>query len=153
MTLAETSVQQLFDLTDRVVLITGASGYLGSAMSRGFEMQLQRATNLAGGHVAQAPPPAGGLTRDEAQAALLDHMQGDILPAILSKQHAPYLYTALHWCAAYGQSEAGACAHPLSPRRDLAQQAREIDPLGAGLGKGYLGDLVSRACHEGGALG
>lgn len=33
---AEPSVQQLFDLTGRVVLITGASGHLGSAMSRAF---------------------------------------------------------------------------------------------------------------------
>ena len=42
----------------------------------------------------------------EMVTSLLEQMQTDILPAILSKQHAPYLYTALHWCAVYGQSDA-----------------------------------------------
>ena len=30
----EPTVQELFDLTDKVALITGATGYLGSAMAR-----------------------------------------------------------------------------------------------------------------------
>ena len=32
----EKTVQQLFDLTGKTVLLTGAAGYLGSAMSRGL---------------------------------------------------------------------------------------------------------------------
>ena len=42
----------------------------------------------------------------EMVTSLLANMQADILRAILSKQQAPYLYTALHWCAVYGQSDA-----------------------------------------------
>ena len=34
--MTDPTIQELFDLTDRVALITGASGYLGSAMAAGL---------------------------------------------------------------------------------------------------------------------
>src|SRR5262245_58753282 len=78
---AEPSVQQLFDLTGKVALITGGTGHLGSAMARalaeaGASVVLSSRDPARGRTAASALPTAGSAKH---QAVALDQMNPDSL--------------------------------------------------------------------------
>jgi NAD(P)-dependent dehydrogenase (short-subunit alcohol dehydrogenase family) len=79
----EPTVQQLFDLTGKVALITGGTGYLGSAMSRALAEAgasvVISSRDAARARAAAASLPRGGAARHHGVA--LDHMD----PAALQR--------------------------------------------------------------------
>jgi len=78
---SEPTVQQLFDLTSRIALITGGTGHLGSAMSRALAeagatvVLTSRQIEKAEAAAAMLPTPNGA----KHLGMVLDHMQPDTL--------------------------------------------------------------------------
>jgi NAD(P)-dependent dehydrogenase (short-subunit alcohol dehydrogenase family) len=75
----EPTIQQLFDLTDRTVVISGASGYLGSAMSRALAEAGARvvATSRDPERAASAAASLPGADRVEHLGMVLDQMEDE----------------------------------------------------------------------------
>ena len=74
-----TSVHQLFDLTDRVALVTGGCGYLGTALAEalaeaGATVIISSRDLSRGASAAQALPSPGGA---QHAAVCLDHKDPD----------------------------------------------------------------------------
>jgi NAD(P)-dependent dehydrogenase (short-subunit alcohol dehydrogenase family) len=75
----EPTIQQLFDLTGKTVVISGASGYLGSAMSRALAEAGARvvATSRDAERAQQAADKLPGTDTTEHLGMALDHMKDE----------------------------------------------------------------------------
>jgi NAD(P)-dependent dehydrogenase (short-subunit alcohol dehydrogenase family) len=83
----EPTIQELFDLTGKVALITGGTGHLGTAMARGLA-EAGGSVVLTSRHADQAEAAAAALPRSRGARHIglpLDHMKPDQLPEAFAK--------------------------------------------------------------------
>jgi gluconate 5-dehydrogenase len=83
----EPTIQELFDLSGKVALITGGAGYLGSAMARALA-EAGASVLLAGRDAARAEAAAARLPRTSGArhaGLVIDHMDADALEGAFAR--------------------------------------------------------------------